>query len=70
MNSPNPEKPDELRWRVAQACNGGACIRVASSGNIIFLGDSKNPDGHIQRYTRSEWDEFVTKIKLGGFDWI
>jgi hypothetical protein len=70
MNSSDPYGPDELLWRVARNCNGGTCVRVAPSGQMIFLGDSKNPAGPVLRYTRSEWDRFITRIKHGDFDRI
>jgi Domain of unknown function (DUF397) len=59
---------DELPWRIARNCNGGACIRVAPSGERIVLGDSKDPNGPILSYTRSEWHAFITGIKHGDFD--
>jgi Domain of unknown function (DUF397) len=68
VTSSDLAKPDNLRWRAPQSCNGGNCVRVAPGNQAIFIGDSKNPDGPILKYTRSEWDTFVSKIKLGYFD--
>lgn len=68
MESSNFTSPDDLPWRIARSCNGGTCVRVAPSGKMIILGDSKNPDGPVLRYTRSEWDTFITEIKHGYFD--
>jgi predicted secreted Zn-dependent protease len=64
------DSPDggNLSWRVARHCDGGACVRVAPAGEMILLGDSKNPDGPILSYTRTEWEAFITGIKRGEFD--
>jgi hypothetical protein len=68
VNPSNLASPDKLHWRVAQGCNGGTCVQVALGGDSIFIGDSKNPDGDVLRYTRSEWATFIIKIKRGEFD--
>lgn len=65
-----PLTASELNWRVAQSCNGGACIQVASYGEQIVIGDSKNPRGPILSYTRSEWHAFVDGIRQGDFDGV
>ena len=65
-----PPTVAELNWQVAQKCNGGACIRVASHGEQIVIGDSKNPGGPILTYSRSEWTAFVDGIREGDFDRI
>ncbi|GEM_PF-1196105 len=57
----------QLNWHVALACNGGECIRVASQGDQIIIGDSKNP-GAVLTYSRSEWDAFVRGIRQGDFE--
>lgn len=58
----------QATWRTALACNGGECIRVASKGNRILIGDSKNPDGPVLSYSRAEWRTFVGGIHQGDFD--
>jgi Domain of unknown function (DUF397) len=58
----------DLNWRVALACNGGACIQVAPYGNQIVIGDSKNPAGPGLTYSRSEWLAFVDGARRGDFD--
>jgi predicted secreted Zn-dependent protease len=57
-----------LTWRTAFSCNGGTCVKVAAVGQMIFLGDSKLPDGPILSYTSAEWHEFVAGVKNGDFD--
>lgn len=63
-----PTDLNRRSWLVSRHCENGACVRVDLSGEMIFLGDSKNPDGPILSYTRSEWNAFVTKARLGEFD--
>jgi uncharacterized protein DUF397 len=58
----------ELSWIVALACNGGACIRVASQGDQIVIGDSKNPKGPVLTYSRDEWKAFANGIREGDFN--
>jgi hypothetical protein len=60
--------PASLNWRVSQRCNGGACVRVADGGEMIFLGDSKNPSGPVLAYSRPQWQALVTRIKRGDLD--
>ncbi len=35
---------------------------------MIVIGDSKNPDGPMLSYSRSEWVAFVEGIRQGDFD--
>ena len=42
MRSTDQLARGELSWRIAAKCDGGACVRVASAGETIFLGDSKS----------------------------
>jgi len=59
---------DSPAWRVAKTCQGGSCVRVARTGGVILIGDTKNPDGDVLTYTMSEWQEFVAGVKQGDFD--
>jgi len=68
MRLPQPTTNGDLAWRVASRCNGGACVCVASDGDTIIVGDTKNPDGPVLGYTREEWKVFVEGIIQGDFD--
>jgi Domain of unknown function (DUF397) len=35
---------------------------------MVFLGDSKAPEGPILSYTRPEWISFVEGVRQGDFD--
>jgi Domain of unknown function (DUF397) len=58
----------ELSWRVAQRCNSGDCIRIAPSGDMVLIGDSKDPDGPVLAYSRSDMRGFLDGIRRGDFD--
>jgi predicted secreted Zn-dependent protease len=67
---PNSVPPTlgKITWKVAQKCNEGGCIRVASQSDQILIGDSKNPSGLVLSYTRDEWNAFVEGVRHGDFD--
>jgi hypothetical protein len=64
----NPTTLDGLSWRVARQCNGGACVRMASSGDMVLIGDSKDPDGPVLACSRAEMQGFLDGIRRGDFD--
>lgn len=68
MKRPHSASYGALSWRVARLCNGGACVRVAADGETVLIGDSKDPDGAVLTYSRSEWTAFVEGIRQGDFD--
>jgi hypothetical protein len=68
MPPSGPTTLRDLSWRVARSCNGGNCVRVAPSGEMILIGDSKDPDGSVLAYNRAEWTAFVEGIRQGDFD--
>jgi hypothetical protein len=63
-----PPTLGELSWRVARHCDAGSCVRVATRGDMVVIGDTKNPDGPILAYDRGEWRTFVEGIRQGDFD--
>jgi hypothetical protein len=67
MSSERTPMP-ELAWRVARMCNSGECVQVAAQGQMIYIGDSKAPDGPVLSYYPNEWDQFVAGVKNGDFD--
>lgn len=53
-----------------RACEGGgACVEVGKF-EIVAIRDSKDPDGAILKFYRTEWREFVRAVKAGEFDSI
>jgi hypothetical protein len=57
-----------LSWHTVQVGNGKACVRVASQGDSVLIGDSKHPDGPVLIYSSVEWKTFVEGIRRGDFD--
>jgi predicted secreted Zn-dependent protease len=57
-----------LTWRTALNCNGGQCVKVAVSEQMVVIGNTKTPYGPILSYTLAEWREFVAGVKNGDFD--
>ncbi len=68
LSPANPATIGNLSWRVARQCNNGACVRVARRGEVVFIGDSKDPDGPLLTYTRAELEAFIHGVKEGDFD--
>lgn len=68
MNRNNPDTIGQLAWRMANRCNGGECIRVASRGDDVLFSDSKNPSGPFLTYSKAEWQTFAEAIRQGDFD--
>jgi hypothetical protein len=60
----------DLDWRVAHACDGGACIRVARRGDSVLIGNTNEPEGPVGQFTLNEWHQFLIGVKLGDFDGI
>jgi hypothetical protein len=65
MERADPSSPEGLTWRISRHCNGGSCVQVASSGNVVYVSDSKDPGGSVLSYTKDEWHAFVLQIKGG-----
>lgn len=61
---------DSLDWYVSRTCDTGACVRVARSGDTIFIGNTNGADGVVNEFTVDEWRQFLAGAKLGDFDGI
>lgn len=55
-------------WRIPTLCDSGACVQVAASGQMILMADSKEPEGPVLSYTRSEFRQFILSAKNGYYD--
>lgn len=66
--SVKPSARGDIPWRVSRTCESGACVMAARQGDYVLLRSSSQPDGPVNRYTRNEWREFLTGVKLGDFD--
>ena len=55
-------------WIRADLCENGSCVEVAPAGDGVAMRDSKDPDGPMLQFTRSEWAAFLGGAKAGDFD--
>lgn len=58
----------QTTWRVSSTCEQGACVMVAQQGDHVLVGNTSEPDGPTNKFTRAEWREFLAGAKLGEFD--
>ena len=68
MTQGHPATFGDLSSRFARLCNGGACVRVAANGDTVVIGDTKNPDGPVLAYSRTEFRTFIEGVRQGDFD--
>ncbi len=64
----DPSVPENITWRKARACEGGACVMVARQGESVLIRSNADPGSPISVFTREEWSAFIDGIKLGDFD--
>jgi predicted secreted Zn-dependent protease len=60
----------KLVWHRGTACEGGACVEVATASGTVMVRSSADPQGTPITLTRDEWREFVTGVKEGDFDHV
>jgi len=46
------------------------CVIVTRQGDSILIGNSGQPAGPFNSFSRAEWKEFLVGAKLGDFDEI
>ena len=60
-----------LVWVKAHSSTSyGQCVQVASAAAGVAMRDSKDPDGPILLYTRTEFKAFLDGARNGDFDHI
>jgi hypothetical protein len=57
-----------LPWRRSGACADSSCVEAAGNEEHVYLRDGKKPDDAVLRFTRAEWNAFLTGAKAGDFD--
>jgi hypothetical protein len=60
----------QLRWYKSShsSGNGQCCMCTRLDDDGMAVKDSKNPDDGILIFSHSEWQAFITGVKLGEFD--
>lgn len=56
----------EIAWRRCK-CDGGACVEVAASGEVVMMRSSADPEATLYM-SSDEWREFLVGAKDGMFD--
>jgi hypothetical protein len=59
--------PGESTWRKSTASVSGNCVEVAAHGNLVYVRDSKAPEGPALAFTTSEWTAFLRGVHDGEF---
>lgn len=59
---------ERLVWRKSSESLNGDCVEVASLPDGVTVRDSKDPDGAILMFSRSEWRAFLRGANRGEFD--
>jgi predicted secreted Zn-dependent protease len=57
----------ELRWQKSRASAQGNCVQVAAGGGLVFVRDSKAPQGPALAFTTPEWNAFLAGVQAGEF---
>lgn len=59
----------DAHWIKSPVSAQDDCVEVAflEDGDVLMR-DSKDPDGTVLRFTRSEWDAFVEGVQMGAFE--
>lgn len=56
-------------WITAKASGSqGNCVQMRTDGEVIQVGDSKDPDGPVLTYTKAEIVAWLDGAKKGEFD--
>jgi hypothetical protein len=55
-------------WRKSSYSQDNGCVSFADFGETIGLRDSKDPDGPVLRFTRTEIAALLAGCKAGEFD--
>ncbi|WP_028192434.1 DUF397 domain-containing protein [Salinispora pacifica] len=63
-----PDVPGRLVWRKSSESLNGDCVEVASLCDGVAVRDSKNPEGAMLRFSRSEWQAFLRGANHDEFD--
>ena len=53
----------EVTWNKSSYCRNATCVEIGHTEDEVLMRDSKDPEGPVLRFTRSQWQEFVQSLK-------
>lgn len=57
-----------LIWRKSTRSDSGGCLEVALADGIVFLRDSKRPDGSILSIAPRAWTVLISEVRCSAID--
>ena len=67
MSSSQVRRPGEIWIKASRSAASGSCVEMRQQGGAIEVRDSKDPDGPVLRFTRSEFLAWVDGAARGEF---
>jgi Domain of unknown function (DUF397) len=52
-----------LAWRKSTRSNSGGCVEMALSDRVVFLRDSKLPEGPVLSVSPRAWAALVARVR-------
>lgn len=52
-----------LTWRKSSFSGASNCVEVATSGDLVFIRDSKDPEGPVLTTSLDQWRAFVEYVR-------
>lgn len=62
------QPPQGSLWRKALASNTGGCVEITDTADHVWVRDTKDREGPVLAFTRSEWTAFLAGVRAGEFD--
>jgi hypothetical protein len=53
----------ELVWVRSSRCIDGSCVEVRAEDDLVYVRDSKDPDGGAIVYTREQWQRVLDAVR-------
>jgi hypothetical protein len=60
--------PAGARWRKARASGNQGCVEITDTAESVWVRDTKDRQGPVLTFTRSEWTAFLAGVRAGEFD--